>query len=92
MMEESIKQAISELKTFNLPWKDMVQKQLEYCLEVVSGKSSPEQLEKLNIGLIAVRELEKSYALFDLLTEIQYEMQHKYLTYAAKVRLNIHKR
>jgi hypothetical protein len=91
-MEESIKRAMLELNNINLPWKDMVQNQLKYCLEVVSGKSSPEQLEKLNIGLIAVRELDDRYALFDLLTGIQYELQHKYLSYAAKVRLNIYKR
>jgi len=70
----------------------MVQKQLKYCLEVVSEKASPDRLEELNMGLIAVREIDEREALYSLLTEIQYEMQHKYLSYAAKVRLNIHRR
>jgi hypothetical protein len=91
-MEESIKQALSELVKFKLPWQEIVKKQLEYCLDVVSGKSSPERLEELNIGLIAVRELDKRDDLYSRLTEIQYEMQNKYLSYATKIRLNIHKR
>ena len=91
-MEESINKALSELVKFRLPWQEMVQKQLEYCLQVVSGQKSPERLEELNIGLIAVREIDERENLYSLLTGIQYEMQGKYLSYAAKVRLNIHKR
>ena len=91
-MKDSIEQALSELAKFKLPWQEMVQKQLEYCLEVVSEKTSPERLEELNMGLIAVREIDEREALHSLLTQIQYKMQHKYLPYAAKVRLNIHRR
>ena len=91
-MEESINKALSELVKFKLPWQEVVQKQLEYCLQVASGKASSERLEELNMGLIAVREIDERESLYSLLTEIQYEMQHKYLSYAAKVRLNIHNR
>ena len=91
-MEESIQKALSELERFKLPWQEMVQKQLEYCLEVISEKASLDRLENLNMGLIAVREIDGREALHSLLMEIQYEMQHKYLSYAAKVRLNIHRR
>ena len=91
-MDESIKKALLELARFKLPWQEMIQKQLEYCLEVISEKASPERLEKLNMGLIAAREIDEREPLHSLLMEIQYEMQHKYLSYAAKVRLNIHRR
>lgn len=74
-MEESINKALSELARFKLPWQEMVQNQLEYCLEVISEKVSPDRLEKLNMGLIAVREIDEREPLHSLLMEIQYEMQ-----------------
>lgn len=91
-MRESIEQAKDELKRFQLPWQEMVRQQLEYCLEVVEKQALPDRLEKLNMGLIAVREIDDREPLYSLLTQIQYEMQHQYLPYAAKVRLNIHRR
>ena len=91
-MEESIKKALSELARFKLPWQEMIRIQLEYCLEVILEKSSPDRLEELNMGLIAVREIDEREVLYSLLTEIQYKMQRKYFPYAAKVRLNIQRR
>jgi len=88
-MQEKINQALSELKKFNLPWQEMVQRQLEYCLEVEQGKSSTENLIKLNIGLVSVREIDEREPLYKLLTKIQYEMQRKYLSADEKVQLNI---
>ena len=78
-MEESIKTALFELGKFKLPWQNMVQKELDYCLDVVTEKVSPERLEELNMGLIAVREIDEREALYSSLTELQYKMQHKYL-------------
>lgn len=71
-METSIKQAMTELVRFKLPWQEMVQRQLEYCLAVISEKAFPESLEQLNMGLIAVREIDERESLYSLLTEIQY--------------------
>ena len=78
-MEELIKQALSELDKFKLPWQVMVQKQLEYCREVILGNEPPDRLEELNMGLIAVREIDEREVLHSLLMKIQYEMQCKYL-------------
>ena len=89
-MIRDIETALRELQQFNLEWNDSVKKQLEYCLLVVNGRSSVDDLEKLNIGLIAVREIDEKELLNKLLTRIQYQMQKKYLPYAAKVRLGIH--
>ena len=91
-MEAKIKQALIELAKFKLPWQEMVQRQLEYCSAVVPEETHPDRLEELNMGLIAVREVDERETLHSLLTEIQYEMQHKYLSYSAKIRLNIHRR
>ncbi|MFG1488988.1 immunity protein Tsi6 family protein [Oceanospirillum sp. HFRX-1_2] len=88
-MKALITQALGELERFPLPWQAMVRKQLEYCFAVVLGEASPEKLEQLNIGLIAVREIDEEDPLHSLLIGIQYELQRKFLPYAAKVRLNI---
>ena len=89
-MQEKIEKALTELERFELPWQGMVQKQLEFCREVDLKNKSSDRLEELNIGLVAVREIDEKDPLYSLLTEIQYKMQRKYLSYAAKVRLNIH--
>jgi hypothetical protein len=91
-MQEKIEKALKELARFNLPWQGMVRDQLEYCREVDLKNKSSDRLEDLNMGLVAVREIDEKEPLYSLLTEIQYEMQRKYLSYAAKVRLNIHSR
>lgn len=41
----SVSQAITELAKFQLPWQEIERKQLVYCLEVASGKVSPQGLE-----------------------------------------------
>lgn len=88
-IENKILQAKIELKRFNLPWKDMVAEQLKYCLSIVSKESTPERVEELNIGLIAVREIDSSENLHSLLIEIQGHMYSNYLSFSAKVRLGI---
>ncbi len=91
-MREQIESALSELSRFNIGWKDNVKEQLDYCISVLDEQSSVENLEKLNIGLIAIREIDPREPLHKLLKLIQYEMQKQHLSYAAKVRLGIHAR
>ena len=78
-----------------LSWKQSVLTQLDYCAAVTSGLDDPAQLERLNIGLIAAREMDgwpNDDELPRRLMEVQYDLQDKYLSYAAKVRLGIHRR
>lgn len=91
-IENNILQAQIELKRFNLPWKDMVAEQLKYCLSVVSKESTPEKVEKLNMGLIAVREIDSRENLHSLLIEIQEHMYSNYLSFSEKARLGIQRR
>ena len=58
-MQVEIENALSELNKFNLPWQQMVRQQLEYCKDVDLKKKSPDCLEELNMGLIAVREIDE---------------------------------
>lgn len=77
-----------------LSWSSSVLAQLTYCAAVERGTESPDRLEQLTMGRIVCRELD-GYGLEeleDLVSSIQYELQQKYLPYAAKVRLGIHRR
>lgn len=91
-MQDKIEKALKELERFNLPWQEMVRKQLKYCREVDLENNSSERIEELNMGLVAVREIDQTEPLYILLTEIQFEMQQKYLSFSAKVRLGIQRR
>ena len=76
-----------------LGWKDSVLAQLDYCAKVIAGGASPDELEHLTMGLISVREMDTWPEEFpSLIRQIQYDMQQKHLSYAAKVRLGIHRR
>lgn len=77
-----------------LPWRGSVLSQLRYCEMVANGSESPERLETLNMGWIVSRELDgyESNTLQSTVSAIQYELQQSHLSYAAKVRLGIHKR
>lgn len=75
-----------------VPWRGSVLQQLAYCEAVSEGTASPEKLENLNMGLISVREMDDADEVASLIRSIQSELQEKYLSYAAKVRLGIHKR
>lgn len=58
-MQKTIELALIELKRFNLSWAKMVEAQLKYCASVIDKKSDPAKLEELNMGLIAVREIDE---------------------------------
>ena len=77
-----------------LSWRTSVLRQLQYCQAVLSGTEPPERLEELTMGFIAVRELEgwQPEELPRTISAVQYELQQRYLPYAAKVRLGIHRR
>ena len=91
-MHKTIELALLELKRFKLPWVEMVEAQLKYCTSVIDGNIGPEKLEELNMGLIAVREIDEKESLHAYLMEIQHHMQRKYLPFSAKVRLGIQRR
>lgn len=77
-----------------IAWRERVLNELDFCQAVLSGLAAPGRLEHLTMGLIAVRGLDE-WGLDDLsnaISSIQHEMQQKYLSYAAKVRLGIHRR
>lgn len=77
-----------------LSWRDSVLNQLNYCQRVLSKTEAPDCLEKLTMGYIALRELDgwEPDDIPKAISLIQYELQQTYLSYAAKVRLNIHRR
>ena len=89
-MKLEIDQALMELSNWKHPSQEMIKIQLDYCSNVIAGSEEPERLEELNIGVIAAREINEQEILHSLLTKIQFQMQKKYLSYAAQVRLNIH--
>jgi len=91
-MPKTIELALIELKRFNLPWSKMVEAQLKYCTSVIDESVDPSKLEELNMGLIAVREIDERESLQSYLMDIQSYMQHKYLPFSAKVRLRIQRR
>lgn len=86
----AVKAKVAELPS-GLPWRDSVLEQLSYCEAVVYGAQSPERLEQLTMGTIAVRELE-GQAWAEALSLVQYRLQKSHLSYAAQVRLGIHRR
>lgn len=92
----SIQWAAKEIESLPpaLPWRESVLAQLSYCEAVAKGAESPERLEKLNMGWIVSRELDgyEPGTLQSTVSSIQYELQQSHLSYAAKVRLGIHKR
>lgn len=77
-----------------LPWRETVLTQLHYCAAVAKGTESPERLEQLNMGWIVSRELDgfEPNTIQSTVSAIQYELQQSHLSYAAKVRLGIHRR
>jgi hypothetical protein len=90
----AIDRALDEVGPYEgAPWHDSVKNQLVYCADVVRGHDKPGRLEKLNMGYVVLRELDgcEPNALMDSLPGIQLAMQLRYLDYAAKVRLGIHK-
>jgi hypothetical protein len=90
----AIDRALDEVARYQgTSWHESVKNQLVYCAEVVRDHEKPGRLEKLNMGYIVLRELDgcEPNALMDALPEIQLAMQLRYLDYAAKVRLGIHK-
>ncbi len=91
-MQKTIELALIELKRFNLPWTKMIEAQLKYCALVIDKNVDPAKLEELNMGLIAVREIDEREPLHSYLMDIQYHMQHKYLPFSAKVRLGIQRK
>jgi hypothetical protein len=78
----------------SLQWRESVLRQLEFCNNVLAGAVPPERLEDLNMGYIAVRELDgvEPLELSRAIAAIQYELQQQFLSFAAKVRLGIHHR
>ena len=91
-MQKTIDLALVELTLFNLPWAKMVETQLKYCASVIEGNVDAAKLEELNMGLIAVREIDERESLHSYLMDIQSDMQHKYLPFSSKVRLGIQRR
>jgi hypothetical protein len=91
-MNKTIELAQIELKRFDLSWAKMIEVQLKYCASVLKGNADPEKLEELNMGLIAVREIDEREELHSYLMNIQSYMQHKYLPFSAKLRLGIQRR
>ena len=91
-MQLMISSALVELERYKcLSWYSAVKVQLNYCSEVLSSQKDPSQLEQLNMGLIAVREIPEEDPLHSYLTSVEFNMQKQFLPYAAKVRLGIHK-
>jgi len=92
----SIRWVTKEIESLppELPWRESVLAQLSYCEAVAKGAESPEHLEKLNMGWIVCRELDgdERGKMQSTVSSIQYELQQSHLSYAAKVRLGIHKR
>jgi hypothetical protein len=93
-LQTNISWALSELERTPYPWRGAVQVQLRYCADVLRGAAPSDRLEQLNMGYVVLRELdgEEPNTLGKVVSEIQYDMQQQFLSYAAKVRLGIHKR
>lgn len=91
-IQKTIELSLIELNRFNLPWAKMIEEQLKYCASVINEDVDPAKLEELNMGLIAVREIDERESLHSYLMDIQSHMQHKYLPFSAKVRLGIQRR
>jgi|TARA_B110000196_G_scaffold147577_1_gene127702 hypothetical protein len=91
-MNKTIELAQIELERFDLSWTKMVGIQLKYCASVLNGNADPAKLEELNMGLIAVREIDEREELYSYLMNIQSFMQRKYLPFSAKLRLGIQRR
>ena len=92
----AIAKAEKEIKRLpgKLGWVPSVLEQLTYCVSVERGTESPARLEQLTMGRIVCRHLD-GYGLpelEELVSSVEYELQQKYLPYAAKVRLGIHRR
>lgn len=83
-----------ELLPKELPWRNSVLSQLNFCQSVVSQSEPPDRLEQLTMGYIVFRELDgwEPDDLPKAISCIQYELQQKHLSYEAKVRLDIHRR
>ncbi|MFK8050841.1 MAG: immunity protein Tsi6 family protein [Halioglobus sp.] len=91
-MQKTIELALVELGRFRLPWAKMVEAQLKYCTSVINENDDPAKLEELNMGLIAVREIDEKEDLHSYLLDIQSHMQRTYLPFSAKVRLGIQRK
>ena len=58
----------------DLPWRESVLQQLNYCQRVLAGDEGGERLERLNMGLVAAREMEGfDGELANKIMEIQYQ-------------------
>lgn len=95
-ISEKIAWAQKEIESLpkELPGRESVLNQLRFCQAVMAQTEPPDRLEQLTMGYIVFRELDgwEPDDLPKAISSIQYELQQKYLSYAAKVRLNIHRR
>lgn len=95
---QKIEKAISLLPMQHGGWLQSISIQLNYCANLVRGTIGAERVKEINMGYMAVREFDgydegtSEFELTELICEIDSHIKDKYLTYAEKVGLGIHRR
>ena len=93
-----IERAIALLPSQHGGWLQSISIQLQYCSSLIRGTVGSERVKEINMGYMAVREYDgydegtSEFELTELICEIDCYVKDKYLTYAEKVGLGIHRR
>lgn len=79
-------------------WLESIPMQLTYCKDLLQGSASPDRVEEINMGYIAVREFDgyekesEEFELTEAICQIDYYVKDRFFTYAQKVKHGMHKR
>jgi hypothetical protein len=93
-IKEKIIHALSLAERYPAELTGQIIVQLKYCLDVINEQEESNKIEKLNMGFLVLKYNEVSFSneFCSLVSDIDFEIKQTYLSYAAKVRLGIHKK